>query len=77
MGGPFGFALVLLSCRALYNTPSLRLNHHRAKDGDVLIHACQKITARLFGAKSHTCMAGEKLNETPKNLQEKERAREK
>lgn len=36
------------------------------------MHACQKITVQLFSAKSHTSMAGEKLNET---LQEKERVR--
>ncbi|AWP12294.1 Hypothetical protein SMAX5B_019191 [Scophthalmus maximus] len=37
--------------------PSVRLGRHEAKDGDVLMHACQKITAQLFSARSHTDMA--------------------
>lgn len=49
----------------LSSMPSVRLGRHEAKDGDVLMHACQKITAQLFSARSHTDMAGEKLNETP------------
>jgi len=64
--GAFRFVLVLFSLRLLSNTPSVRLHRHKAKDGDVLMHACQKITAQLFSAKSYTGMAGEKLNETPK-----------
>ncbi|KAF0039506.1 hypothetical protein F2P81_007741 [Scophthalmus maximus] len=39
--------------------PSVRLGRHEAKDGDVLMHACQKITAQLFSARSHTDMAVE------------------
>lgn len=64
--GRLQICVVLSSCRVLSNTPSMRLSCQKAKDGDVLMHACQKITAQLFSAKSHTGMAGEKLNETQK-----------
>lgn len=49
-----------------FSPASMRLSHHIAKDGDELMPACQKITAQLFSAKSHTSMAGEKLNKTLK-----------
>lgn len=39
----------------------------------MLIRACQNITAQ-FSAKSHTCMAGEKLNES-ETLHNTERVR--
>lgn len=51
--------LVLFSHRVLCRTPLLTLSCQKAKDGDVLMHACQKITAQLLGAKSHTSVAGE------------------
>lgn len=39
--GPLQICLAAVFLRgALHNTPSTRLNHHKAKDGDVLIHAC-------------------------------------
>ena len=49
----------------LPGTPSVGPERHRDKDGDVLMHACQKITAQLLIAKSHVGMAGEKLSSTP------------
>lgn len=64
--GGLQICVVPSSCRVLSNTASSRLSCQRAKDGDVLMHACQKITAQLFSAKSHTGMAGEKPNETQK-----------
>lgn len=62
--GSFRSALELFSCRVLGNTPSVKLDRHKAKDGDVLMHSCQKIPAQLFSAKSHTGLTGEKLNAT-------------
>lgn len=67
--GHFRFVLVL-SCRirsySIHYTQS-----SQTKDGDLLIHVCQKISA-LSGAKSQACLAGEKLNETWVSAEQKE-----
>lgn len=62
--GLLRFVLVLFSHRALCNTPFLTRSCQKNKDGDVLMLACQKITAQLFSAKSHTSVAGETLDYT-------------
>lgn len=58
-GGSLRFVLVLFSHRVLCSTPFLTLSCQKTEDGDVLMHACQKITAQLFGARSQVSVAGE------------------
>ena len=65
-GGGHRYVLELFSHRVLCNTTFMRLSCQKAKDGDVLMLACQKITAQMFSAKSNTSMAGETVMERAK-----------